>query len=310
MIEVVDETADTKTFVLAPNRRWPGHVAGQYVPVELEIGGVRVRRCYSISSGGSRRGAQRISITVRRVPGGRVSSFLHDHIKPGAIVRLGMPAGELTVPADVPAKLLLVAGGSGITPVIAIVRDLVARGAAGDIVVVHAARGEADAIFAGALAALPIRVVPHRGGLLDAVSLHALVPDLATRETYACGPTGLLAVVDQALTAVGAAHRLHVERFTPTLRAPPPASGSHRVTLGARSLVLAGDRPLLVELEDAGLRPPHGCRMGICNTCRCRKHTGTVLDLATGAVSSEPDQEIRLCVSIAQSDLELAVRNP
>src|SRR4051812_32764561 len=94
VVEIIVETADTRTFVLAPNRHWPGHRAGQYVPVAVEIDGARVKRCYSISSGASLPGRdRRIAITVRRVPGGRVSNHLHDHVKPGDILALGTPAG-------------------------------------------------------------------------------------------------------------------------------------------------------------------------------------------------------------------------
>jgi ferredoxin-NADP reductase len=118
VVGVRAETATTKTFTLTTPRAWPGHVAGQYVPVEVEIEGVRVRRCYSISSGGSQPGRQTIEITVKWVPGGRVSSWMHEHLAVGAVVRLGAPAGDFTVGA--PTKLLLVGAGSGITPIAAI----------------------------------------------------------------------------------------------------------------------------------------------------------------------------------------------
>ncbi len=161
VVEIATETADTKTFTIAVPRAWPGHRAGQYVPIELEIAGVRVRRCYSISSGGSPRGAGRIAITVKRVLGGRVSGWLHDHLALGAIVRLGAPAGDFVV-ADPARPLLLVGAGSGITPIMAIVRDL-SRSAHRDVLVVHAARSDADAIFSRELAARLAIKISHRG---------------------------------------------------------------------------------------------------------------------------------------------------
>jgi ferredoxin-NADP reductase len=145
VVEVLDETPKTKSFVLAPSRDWPGHRAGQYVSIAVEIDGVRVRRCYSISSGASQPGARRIVITVQRVPGGRVSSWLHDHLQPGAVIALGHPAGEFVVATPAPSRLLLVAGGSGITAVIALLRDLAERGLVRDVVLVHAARSDAAA---------------------------------------------------------------------------------------------------------------------------------------------------------------------
>ena len=309
VLEVIDETADTRTFVLATPRRWPGHVAGQYVPVSVEVDGVRVRRCYSISSGGSAPGAGRIAITVKRVPGGRLSPWLHAHLQVGGVLTLGTPAGDFVLPsagAKVP-PLLFVAAGSGITPVIAMLRESLSRRP--DVVVIHAARTDREVIFGRALAELAalhptLRLIAPRddqastGGRLDAARLHALVPDLAARQTYVCGPPGLLDLVLRA--APTARHERFVVPQAPTTDAAV-------VTLGHRTVVAAGPGSLLDQLERAGERPAHGCRIGICQTCRCTKLTGTVEDLATGAVSSEPDQEIRLCMSIARSALELAL---
>ncbi len=312
VVEVIDETADTKTFVLAPGRRWPGHRAGQFVPVEVEIAGVRVRRCYSISSGASAPGAATIAITVRAVPGGRVSPWLHANLRRGSIVGLGDPAGEF-VAAPSSGPLLLVGGGSGITPILAIVRDLAARDALGDVVVVHAARAADDAIGAAVLAALEashlgLRVIAHRDameGTLDAAALLAHVPDLAIRTAYACGPAGLVALVAAAGPAA-----LHVERF---VAAPPPrlqdpaAPVSIRLSRSRRDITAAGRGSLLEQLERAGETPKHGCRLGVCQSCRCRKVSGIVEDAVTGARSDAPDEDIRLCVSIARSNLELAL---
>lgn len=304
IVEVCAETADTKTFTIAVPRAWPGHRAGQYVPIEVEIDGVRVRRCYSISSGGSPRGTGRIAITVKRVLGGRVSRWLHDHLAPGAIVRLGAPAGDFVV-ADSTRPLLLVGAGSGITPIMAIVRDL-ARSARRDALVVHAARSDADAIFGRELAALAditpgLRVIAHRGRL-DAAALEGYAPDAATRDTFACGPSGFMELV----TAVVGPH-VHVEHFTPpqVVRAAPADAHIARLAHSGRSIALDGIGTLLEQLERAGERPTYGCRMGICNSCRCTKTSGAALDLVTGRISSAPAEEIRLCVSVPRSDLEL-----
>jgi ferredoxin-NADP reductase len=296
-----------------------------------------MRRCYSISSGASAPGLQRIAITIKRVPGGRVSTWFHERVEAGDVIDIGAPAGEFVVDEtpdemvmDVPRRLLFVAGGSGITPVMAILRDLERNNRLHDVVVIHAARTDEDAIFGRELAGMAgVRQIAHRDdhrdeiarrliahrdahdGFLDAASLARHVPDLATREVYVCGPPPLIDLVTAVATAAGAP--VHHERFVaPSPRSPAPAINDNTaapvaIRLRGRSLAVAGTAPLLAELERAGERPAHGCRIGICNTCRCRKVSGTVEDLRTGAVSSAPDEDIRLCVSRARSDLELAL---
>ncbi len=308
VIEVVEETPDTKSFVLAPNNHWPGHRAGQYVTIEVEINGVRVRRCYSISSGASAPG-DRITITVKRFAGGRVSTWLHDHLRPGAVIGLGRPTGDFIV-RDVDAPLLLVAGGSGITPILGMLRDLAAHGTLHDVVVIQSAREDEDTIFGRELAAMAtqhtgMRLIARRTGehgRLDQSELRALVPDLDIRAIYVCGPTGLRELV----VAVGG-ERVVTETFaTPRLHGRPRGGTTAKVIeLGDRRVAVSGTGTVLEQLERAGERPEHGCRIGVCHTCKCIKQRGTVLDLTTGRVSSEPDEEIRLCVSFAQGDLQL-----
>lgn len=321
VVEVIAETHDVSTFILAPNRLWPGHQAGQFVTVEVEVEGVRMQRCYSLSSAP---GAGHIAITVKRVHGGRVSSWMHDHVRRGDVVRLGMPAGEFVLPDSAPSpKLLLLSGGSGITPVMAILRDLSQRNAVGDVVFVHAARSLRDVIFERQLADLARRhpglhvsfFIENditRGGRLDRAKLAAAVPDLAERETMLCGPAGMMEALAPTWIESGLLHRLKTERFAPVARLASPAGAAPaKVKLAlvrsGRTVLTQQSETLLEQLERAGEQPAHGCRMGICNTCVCRKTSGVVEDIVTGVVSSEPDEDIRLCVSRARTDIELAL---
>lgn len=321
---VVAETPDTRTFFLRPNRHWRGHRAGQFTTVELEIDGVRRSRCYSISSAP---GEALLSITVKRVPSGRVSGWLHDRVGPGAVLGLGSAAGDFVLPERPPERLLLYSGGSGITPVMSILRHLSRRDAVHDVVFVHHARTRRDVIFLRELEALAAR---HRGLRIalrlsdqlgdaprfDARWLAAVAPDFAERATFLCGPPGLMDQVERTWDAAGASALLRRERFVVPSPSPPPAGASPASEAGQATVVLArsgrhlavdATRPLLEQLERAGERPAHGCRMGICNTCACRKRSGTVRNLVTGAQSSRPDEEIRLCISAPESDVELAL---
>jgi stearoyl-CoA 9-desaturase NADPH oxidoreductase len=315
VVAVIEETHDVRTFVLRPGAGWQGHRAGQYVPVDIEIDGVRVRRCYSIASAP---GSRDIAITVKRVPGGRVSGWMHDHLHAGDVVGLGVAAGDFTLPVAAPEKLLFLSGGSGVTPVMSMLRDLAARREIHDVVFVHCARTRADVIFHDELSALAaahpglrlvLRLDDEAPGPLDASAARALVPDVAERTTYLCGPAGMMSAVQATWSSLGIEGALHLERFVaprPTVSAGASGNRIH-LAMAGRTVEAGAPGTLLEQLERAGERPAHGCRMGICNTCRCRKRSGTVIDAVTGEISSEPDEEIRLCVSLARSDVDLAL---
>jgi ferredoxin-NADP reductase len=316
--EVIVETPNTRTFVLRPPRRWSGHRAGQHLTVEVELDGVRHTRCYSISSAPH---DPRLAITVKRVPGGRVSGWLHDHVRPGTMLRLGAAAGDFGVGDVAPGTpLLLLAGGSGVTPLMSILRDLAARDAVRDVVFVVHARRRDDVIFGRELEALAARHAglrlcvrlddaPDGEGGFDEDRLARLVPDFAARTTLLCGPAGLMARVEAMWARAGATARLRREAFgaPPVVTPPPGAPVAVRLSREARTVAAAGPGTLLDQLERAGARPASGCRIGICHTCKCRKRSGVVENLRTGAISSDPDEDIQLCISRARSDLELAL---
>ena len=315
VVAVARETRDATTFTLDPGHGWPGHRAGQFAAVEVEVDGARLRRCYSLAS---RPGERHVAITVKRVVGGRVSSWMHERVRPGALLGLGDPGGDFVLPVEAPAGLLLLSGGGGITPVMSMLRDLAARGALRDVAFVHAARSRDEVIFRAELEALAARHAGLRlvlslddgGGPLDAAGLAALVPDAFARETFLCGPEGMMAAFESAWELAGASTRLRRERFA----APRPSAATAaalpvtlRLTRAGRSHVAEAPGTLLEQLERAGERPAYGCRMGICNTCRCTRRAGAVVDTVTGAVSSEPGGEIRLCTSVALGDVDLAL---
>lgn len=311
VVEIRDETPDVRSFVLRPNRWWPGFVAGQHVTVAFEIRGVRHHRTYSLSSMPA---DPLLRLTVKRHPGGRVSNALHDGLAIGDPLALSRPAGAFTLPSVPSRKLLMLSAGSGITPVMSMLRDLHHRAPDRDVVFLHVCRTPADAIFAVELrtlaASMPaLRLVTHataERGRLDADGLAALVPDCADRSTWLCGPASFMEMVQARWDAEGLGDRLACEHFrAPVARRAPGVPVRVRATRSNRSFTTTGERPLLVEAEAAGLAPKHGCRMGICRTCRCRMTSGSVENLRTGQVTSEPGRLIQLCISAARSDIEL-----
>lgn len=313
VVAIEDETHDTRTFVLAPNAHWEGHQAGQHVTIAVDIDGVRTRRCYSLSSAP---GAVRPTITVKRVDGGRVSTFLHDRVQVGDVLLLEDVGGAFVAPRAPTRPLLFVAGGSGITPILSMLDDLSARGALDDAVLLDFVRSADDVIGQARLDALAVRHPglrihvlrdddPDGPGRFEAEHVQNLVADAGSREAFLCGPPGLMTVVQDWWDTLGTGRPLHREAFTfdvPEVVDGRPVSATLRE---GHVVDLSGEGTLLEQLEQAGLSPRHGCRMGICRTCTCRKARGAVENLRTGEISDAPDEDIQLCISVPRTDLTL-----
>jgi stearoyl-CoA 9-desaturase NADPH oxidoreductase len=312
---VVAETPDCVTLWLRPSRSWPAHVPGQYVRVGVDVDGVRHWRTYSLTSLPGRRDG-RIAITVKRIPGGLVSEHLVRHARQGMMLRLAPPAGEFVLPEAVEPPLLFVTAGSGVTPVMAMLRAL-ARSPVGlpDAAHVHIAPSAADTIFGTdlrAIASAHPRYALHehhddRDGRWDVAELDRRVPDWHERLTWACGPAGLLDALTDRFERAGVPERLQLERFRPVVAAAGVGGEGGRVRFLAsdKAIETDGTTPLLAAGEQAGALLPHGCRMGICNSCIGRLCSGSVRDLRTGDVQHAEGQLVRTCVSAAAGPVDI-----
>jgi ferredoxin-NADP reductase len=307
---VVAETRDCVTLWLRPGRGWPAiHTPGQYVRVGVDVDGVRHWRTYSLTSLPGRRD-RRIAITVKRIPGGLVSDYLVSRARPGMIVRLAPPTGEFVLPPVVEHPLLFVTAGSGVTPVIGMLRALAQLpGGLPDAAHVHVAPAPQDMIFGEELRALArghhrYRLHEHHvnhDGRWNVGELNQRVPDWRQRQTWACGPAGLLDVLTDRFERAAVSERLHLERFGPVVAAAGVGEDGGRVRFLAsgKDVETDGTTPLLVAGEQAGALLPHGCRMGTCNSCIGRLRSGTVRDLRTGNLQHADGQMVRTCVSAA-----------
>jgi ferredoxin-NADP reductase len=291
IVEVRPETAQSATLVIKPGRDWRGHVPGQYVRMAVDVDGVRLWRTYSLTHGP--RPDRNISITVKAIPDGVVSNHLVHRMRRGQLVQLAQPEGEFVLPVPLPPKLLLVTAGSGITPVIGMLRNLFSRRTpqALDITLVHVNVNADTAMFRDELrahgAAGHIRLVERfdeRDGMLDVADLPALVPDVEERLVYACGPAGLLDALETWTADKGIA--LTTERFRPTLIADLEGQDGGTLTFSnGRSIEAEGSTPILDAAEAAGVLMPSGCRMGICMGCVIPLREGAVRDLRNGAIT-------------------------
>ncbi|MEU6747707.1 ferredoxin reductase [Spirillospora sp. NPDC046719] len=306
------EAPGAATLVIRPGTAWRGHRPGQWVKLGVDIGGVRHWRTFSLSSPARPDG--RITITVKAGEDGFVSAHLVHRIRPGAIVRLGEADGDFTLPSPVPSRLLFVTAGSGITPVMAMLRHLAAAedapGDAPDIVLVHSDRHAGDVIFGEELRTMPgIRLHERHtstGGRLAPSGIAGLCPDWAERDTWACGPSGMLDGLAEHWRAAGIEDRLRVERFRPALAAGTGGEGGRvRFTESGVETDAGGSTPLLDAGERAGALLPSGCRMGICYSCVGRLRAGRVRDLRTGEVHGEEGEIVQTCVSAAAGPVDI-----
>ena len=307
---------DTVSLILRPNGHFRGFLPGQHLNVTVEVNGRRVTRSYSPSD--TPRPDGTVRLTIKAIPGGRVSQHLVHHTRVGDVLELGAAFGDMTLPAE-SAAWLFVAAGSGITPIMSLLGMLTRQPLQQPVTLVYWARTRADLCFIDTLARLsaaqpllqvhtvltrePAPLSHELTGRPSEGLFRQLVPDLERRRVVCCGPFGF---VEQVRSLLGdQAARFQAEAFTPAPAQTTPGAPV-MVTL-ARSQVtvqIPSGMPLLEALEAQGLTPAYGCRMGICNTCSCQKHAGTTTDTRNGTTQEEPGP-VRLCINSASSDLTL-----
>jgi ferredoxin-NADP reductase len=315
-IERIDrETPDAASILIRPGWEWPGHRPGQYLRLGIEVDGVHHWRAYSLTSDPGRRDGC-IAITPKLVESGKVSPFLLQGVRPGAIVRLGGVEGTFVLPDPPPARLLFISAGSGITPIMSMLRSLAAQNRVLDVVHVHSSRKDDGVIFASELLALQERHPGYRlhlritgeQGRVTPGQLDDLCPDWKGRESFLCGPPGLLEAMSERWRVDGDPERLHLERFQPDAHLGDGERGEGGTITLRSSGVTAhsdGEQPILLASEEAGAAMPYGCRMGICHSCVGRLHSGRVRDLRTGRVHGQPGEMLRTCINAPEGAVEI-----
>jgi stearoyl-CoA 9-desaturase NADPH oxidoreductase len=319
--KVWDETKDARTLTLRPGVNWRGYRAGQHVRLGFPIGGMHYTRTYTISSPPERDDGC-FTITVKAIVGGRVSHHIVRNVKVGDYLPIGLPHGDFYLPDAQPIKPLFITAGSGITPAMSMLRSLIAQDRLPDSVHIHYAPHEFDVIFGKELQSMAQQhpryhlhtVFTHEYGELkqtkgyfNAEQLERLCPDWRERDVYACGPQPLLAAMERHYEQAGMSHHLHIERFRAELAAVPTEAVGGKVKFSKSGVEREADATtnLLRVAEDAGLNPPHGCRMGICHTCNTKLLSGCVRDLRTGKILNEVGSIVQTCICATAGDCEL-----
>jgi ferredoxin-NADP reductase len=318
IVAVQRRTERATSLRIRPGRGWRGRQrAGQYVRVDVDVDGVRHQRTYSLTSPESPTDGC-IELTVQAVPGGVVSTRLALASQVGDVIGLAPAEGRFVLPRPSPDRLLMITAGSGITPVMAILRTLSEQaeqaGPMPDTVLLHSAPTSADTIFREELLALALRHPTLRlrlrqtstEGRFEFGELARDCPDWADRAAYVCGPAGLLDAAEQHWR--DHPDRLRLERFGAPARGRGGAGGA--VGFGSAPSVAVDGRTSLLEAGEAGgALLPSGCRMGICFGCALPLREGQVRDLRTGRVYGEPGDLIQTCISGASGPARLELPN-
>ncbi|SFK92922.1 hybrid-cluster NAD(P)-dependent oxidoreductase [Methylorubrum salsuginis] len=340
-LAVRDETHDVKTFVLSPREpRLFAYAPGQFLTFSFEIGAETIHRCYTISSTPTRPHA--VSFTVKRVPGGPVSNWLHDNLKPGDTVRALGPMGEFTCFQHPAQKYLLLSGGSGITPMMSMARTFHDLAEPRDVAFVHSARTPADIVFRSELETMARLDAGFRfhavceadaldetwagpKGRLSLDILRDAVPDFMDREVFVCGPKPYMDAVKAMLQGAGfdmARHHQESFDFGELSEGEQAAAAEAEKDLNAapaggvrtfrvefaktrRVLECPENETVLDAARKAGIRLPSSCAKGLCGTCKSKLTKGTVAMTHAGGIRQrEIDAGMALlCCSKPTSDL-------
>ncbi|WP_137145363.1 ferredoxin reductase [Mycolicibacterium sp. CR10] len=314
VLEVRRETVDSATLVIKPGWGFSfDYQAGQYVGIGLLVDGRWRWRSYSLTSSPvTSKGSRTITITVKAMPEGFLSTHLVGGVEPGTIVRLAAPQGNFVMPDPAPASVLFLTAGSGITPVMSMLRTLSRRAQVGDVAHVHSAPTAADVMFAEELSQLADRHPGYRlqlratrtEGRVDLARLDELIPDWRERQTWACGPEPMLEAAQRTWAAAGISDRLHLERFAVSRARVHGSGGTIEFARSGKTVTADAATSLMDAGEAAGVQMPFGCRMGICQSCVVGLLKGHVRDLRTG-VEHEPGSRVQTCISAASGDCEL-----
>ncbi|TDC56238.1 ferredoxin--NADP reductase [Actinomadura sp. KC345] len=308
VVEVVQETADAHSLVLEPaegDRDRFSYRPGQFLTVRVPSGDGWAARCYSLCS--SPLTDDRLKVTVKRVADGLGSNWICDNVTAGDVLEVLRPAGTFT-PSSLDEDLLLVAGGSGVTPVMSILKSCLAGGS-GRIALLYANRDERSVIFADELRTLTerhperltvVHILETVQGLPTPATLRSLAAPYTGRQAFVCGPEVFMDMVTEMFTGLGM--RVHIERFfslenDPFEEPEPPEEAQDAGDAGEIEVEMDGEtqtvpwpksEKLLDALLRAGVDAPFSCREGNCSACACVALEGEVT-LDANSVLDEQD---------------------
>jgi ferredoxin-NADP reductase len=329
VVEIRNETADVKTFVLRPESGPLAYDAGQSMTLLLPVDGRTLLRTFSIASAPGR--GDTIAMTIKAHPQGVVTRWMHRHLSIGDMIEGQAPRGRFRIADRRTGRLALISAGSGASPLMAMLRHLADTAVDTDVFWLHWARTPADILFAGELAELQnahsrlkvaiavTQASPGWFGFIGRPSrqlLAAAAPDLGRREVYCCGPTGFMDEMRLIHAAEGGDRdQFHIEHFgavaEPVADPSRQSTASFTVQFRGRTFGVRGDETILAAATRQNIVIPCGCASGICGTCRVKLVAGDVAMRHNGGISAEDEaaRYILACSSRPVSDIVIEVSN-
>lgn len=314
IVAVEPETEDTATVVIRPGWGFAGdYQPGQYVGIGLRVDGKWHWRSYSLTSV-PERGEHNISITVKATPEGFLSAHLVNGVEPGTVIRLQSAKGDFALPNPPPDQLLFITAGSGITPIMGMLRSLRARGQFPDIVHVHSAPSEDAVIFRGELREIEQEQSGYKlhlqctetDGKVEFTELDDIVPDWRDRSAWACGPAAMLDAVEKVWQDNEIGDALHMERFSIAATDKGGEGGTVKFSISDKEIEIDGATSIMEAGEKVGIQMPFGCRMGICQTCVLPLDDGHIRDIRSGDEHGAGDR-IQTCISTASGNCTIKI---
>ncbi|MCP5169532.1 MAG: iron-sulfur cluster-binding domain-containing protein [Hahellaceae bacterium] len=315
------ETADTFTYEFLPEQAFmASFAAGAHLNVRITTPEQTHIRTYTLSS--SPKKLPLFSLTIKQVSDGIVSNWLAEHMVPGRSLEFTVPDGDFVLPEHPPGRLLFIGAGSGITPMMSMLRFLAESANRSEIEMLYYARTPDDIIFRDELLNLADRIPGLRlnfcvenatadwAGLTGRVQADhfSQLSQLNRHEVYLCGPAGFMQAATGFLKQQGVAeYQIHREVFALDLGAVSVTSDAKVQFTSEADASPAKRKTLLEEAESRGLEITSGCRSGICKTCRCMKLSGETVNLLTGERSQTDNEYILPCVTQAVTDTLIAL---
>ncbi len=319
-VEREEIAQDFVTFWLAPSKgSLPHYLPGQHLPIDVEVEGKKIGRRYTLSSSPSRLG--RYAISVKRISGGRVSSALLNNLQVGDVLEAENPTGEFHLKPHHTQRLLLLSAGSGVTPMLSMVRYLADHNQLDDVVFYHQCRTEKDIPCRAELEQLKRE---HPGfelkfcltqpaidwfGLKGRLSLSHIktIKDAEQRQVFVCGPDGFMQKAKNLLLKKGLPEEnYHQEAFGVSSVTVKPEK-SVEIEFNGSRITGNNQKTLLEQLEDAGKMVSNSCRAGLCGACKVNLKSGQVEQPDVPALSAEERAtgKILACCAIPETDVTI-----